>query len=198
MAFPWTELGAVATAAGAGAAWLAATASREAVARTHRPFVWPEWVYEPSDDSSEPWEWRVRLHNDGPGVALDVRWSVRVMFAPPHLSVYPEEEVRAKAEEETRRRASDPIRGLRPGESWPHSGWLTGTSPPGDIEWIAVRFTDSAGVRWEYNEPLSEGLADPPRRLRKVRRRRSLQWRLRRLRDREWREAVPIRERPDW
>jgi hypothetical protein len=194
MAFPWTEVGAVATAAGAGAAWLAASASRQAVARTHRPFVWPEWGAEWSREDGR-YEWRVRLHNDGPGVALDVRWSVWVEHPPEDG----DGRHSAEAEEQVRRLASEPIRGMRPGQTVPPDGWLTGTSEVGAIEWVVVRFTDSAGVRWEYNEPWDVGtLANPLRRLRKVRPYRSLSWRLWRLRHRPWRESLPIRERPDW
>jgi hypothetical protein len=194
MAVPWTELAAVATAAGAGAAWLAASASRTAVARTHRPFVWPDWDRDYNQDEGQ-YEWRVRLHNDGPGVALDVRWSVWVEQPPEEMGGPPNDD----AEDQLRRAASEPIRGMRPGESFPRDAWLTRTSDTGAIEWVVVRFTDSAGVRWQYNDPWDVGtLADPLRRLRKVRGYRSLRWRLWRLRHRPLREAFRIRERPDW
>lgn len=189
MAFPWIEVAAIATAAGAGAAWRSALASSEAVARTHRPFVWPDWRYEHVAEGKGP-EWSVRLHNDGPGVALDVRWSVYVLQPP--------EEFGGRADfdptQEMRRNASEPIRGMRPGTN---TGWMSGTSESGFEEWVVVRFTDSAGSRWEYHEPWDvDDLAEPVRRLQKVRRRRGLRVRLWRLRHRPLRES--IRQRPDW
>jgi hypothetical protein len=111
----------------------------------------------------------VRLHNDGPGIALDVRWSLEFF------------DERDTAEDErhskelTRRLASEPIRGLRPGESWPSAeGYRPQVSIPqeraGHTWFIAVRFTDSGGTRWEYAEPWDVGtLADPVQRLRRVR-----------------------------
>lgn len=191
MAFPWIEVAAIATAAGAGAAWRSALASSEAVARTHRPFVWPDWKFEQGPEATGQ-DWSVRLHNDGPGVALDVRWSVYGLEPPEEVGGPPDHD----PEELLRRGASEPIRGMRPGTS---TGWMSGTSESGVLEWVVVRFTDSAGIRWEYHEPEEPGtLAEPLQRLQKVRRHRSLRWRLWRLKNRPLRESFLPRERPDW
>jgi hypothetical protein len=201
VAFPTTEVAAGASAAGAVAAWLAATTSREAVARSHRPFVWPEWTVEPAEESEEKRQaWLVRLHNDGPGVALDVRWSVE------GAAQYPEQYETTAAD-----LASEPIRGMRPGMSVPPiedppghllARWRRVLPFVGDIEWVVVRFTDSAGVRWEYAEPWEPGtLADPARRLRRVRiyKSRTWQWWLWRLRPRRpLRAWLSLREPADW
>jgi len=119
MAFPWTEVATIATAAGAGAAWLAASASREAVSRTHRPFVWTNGT---THTPRVVPQGRVRLHNDGPGVALDVRWSVRIMHDPEELPADYDERL------EERTHATEPMRGMRSGES---SGWWEGVSASG-------------------------------------------------------------------
>jgi hypothetical protein len=76
--------------------------------------------------------------------------------------------------------------------------WLTLTSEVAAIEWIVVRFTESAGVRWEYNELWDIGtLADPLHRLRKVHGFRTLRWRRSTLRQGNWREAVGMRDWPE-
>jgi hypothetical protein len=204
VAFPWTEVGAIATAAGAAAAWRAAGASREAVARAHRPFVWPEFDYDYEGAGPGETVWRVRLHNDGPGVALDVRWSVREIFDSRGLTASELQAAYDRADENTRKLASEPIRGMRAGQSVPPVGvdrWLTQPFPFGEYEWVAVRFTDSAGVRWEYSEPGEAGLlADPVVRLRRVRGYRgSWRWWLRRIRPRRpLRDWLSFRDRPDW
>jgi hypothetical protein len=167
MAFPWPEVAACAGAASATAAWLSAGASREAVARAHRPFVLPrlfsevpEWL-EPEDSQLQLWQ--VHLGNEGPGVALDVRYSV----------VFLHEWTRAerkRARGETRRRASKPIRAIHPRQVVDRDhGELLTLVLERTIDtpwWVVVRFTDSAGVRWEYAEPKEVGaLAPPPKRL---------------------------------
>jgi hypothetical protein len=158
VAFPWTEVAAVATAAGAGAAWLAATASRQAVVRANRPFVWPE-AHE--SESNGKRTVRVRLHNDGPGVALDVRWSL----------VFPAKDRLADRDqflELVKQLASSTTRGLPPGESEPPSGNLSLPEvqvPDEHLEdpcWVAVRYTDSAGERWQYIEPSDPNALAPP------------------------------------
>jgi hypothetical protein len=55
VALPWREVGSVAAAAGAGAAWLAARTSREAVDRQHRPFVAPDSVEFIDTADGRPW-----------------------------------------------------------------------------------------------------------------------------------------------
>jgi hypothetical protein len=76
---------------------------------------------------------------------------------------------------------------------------MTVVTDVGAIEWVVVRFTDSAGIRWEYNEPWDpEDLADPVRRLRRVRHhRRSLRWWLWRFRHFRLRRTL-LREPSDW
>jgi hypothetical protein len=72
-----TVASAVAGAGGAIAAWRSARASRDAVRRSNMPFVWPSYEVEYGEE--EPTTGlqlntvRVVLHNDGPGIALDVR-----------------------------------------------------------------------------------------------------------------------------
>jgi hypothetical protein len=191
VAFPWPELGAIGAAAGAAAAWRSASASQRAVARAHTPFVFPDWRFPKGSGENEDYEWQVQLHNEGPGIALDVRWSFAI----------PEWASRGDRERETLRSralASEAIRALRPGES---SGWLSQSLP--DLvtteDWyMLVRYTDSSGVRWEYLEATASELARPVRRLRKVRRTRTLRERIRMVRRGPWRESVRVRERPDW
>lgn len=70
---------AVATVIAVGLAAWSASLSRAAVERANMAFVWPAFTvgHEDSwDDPKGPYGVRVRLHADGLGVALDVRWSL--------------------------------------------------------------------------------------------------------------------------
>jgi len=192
VAFPWTEVATIAAAAGAGAAWRSAGASRQAVARANRPFVWPSF-FESTTESELAVS--VQVHNDGPGVALDVRWSLA--FFDEHDS----SEDERRSEELTGRLASEPSRGLRARDSSDRRQVSIPEERQGHFWFVVVRYTDSAGVRWEYAEPWDVGtLADPVRRLRKVRGYRgSRRWWLRRLKPRRpVREWLMFREPPDW
>src|SRR6266550_1149565 len=71
---------ALAAGVAAFAAWVSAYQSRGAIELANRPFVWPALTAEIKGGDSEykVWAFKARLHNDGPGVAIDVRWSVYV------------------------------------------------------------------------------------------------------------------------
>jgi hypothetical protein len=149
------------------------------VARAHKPFVFPEWDVGPPDEEYKR-VWGVRLNNEGPGIALDVRWSIAVPEGPSR-------EDRTREEHQSRALASEAIRALRPGQG---TDWLAKSiheSVTGDIWYLLVRYTDSAGTRWEYFEPGNpQELARPVRRLRRVRPYRPV------------RRALSLRESPDW
>ncbi len=147
------------------AAW-SARLSLAAVERANMAFVWPAFIvgHEDTWDNSGAYGVRVRLHADGPGVALDVRWSL----------YFADEPGREKeAEAEAKARAAPAIRAMRPGESWPEKdgGWsemIPVPPPPYDDlpYWIVVRWSDSAGRRWEFSEPgAGRQLAQRPRRV---------------------------------
>jgi hypothetical protein len=163
---------AVVVAAGAGAvsaaaAALSARASRQAVVRAHRPFVWAEIHVVKGRRDDKMWLAKLRLHNDGPGAAFDVSAAVG-----PH---YVYERVRRHWWQVWSRTlsgyATPPIRAMRPGEAVPPRDSDEGLYELaiGSLEdwWVAVRYTDAAGVRWEFREPRSpESLARPAHRLR--------------------------------
>jgi hypothetical protein len=162
---------AVVVAAGTGAvsaaaAALSARASRNAVARAHRPYVWAE-IHVVSGRSEKTWLAKVRLHSDGPGAAFDVSAAVG-----PH---YVYERIRRSWWRLWDRTlvgyATPPIRAMLSGEAVPPRDTDDGLYELaiGSIEdwWVAVRYSDAAGARWEFREPRSpESLAGPPRRLR--------------------------------
>jgi hypothetical protein len=166
------------------AAAFAARMSRAAVERDHLAFVWAEVTDERPDPVVSRRRIRVRLHSDGPGVALDVRWS---LGGPWHgRKAY------WRAQEEVAGRATPAIRALRPGSSHPDSRAIADAKDEAAIEalygsteqyiqddgddpwWVLVRWSDSAGRRWEFSES-SEGrvLARPPTKVRS----RPLTWR---------------------
>jgi hypothetical protein len=154
----------LAVAFAAWSAWL----SRAAVERANMAFVWPAFTigHEDTWDDRGPFGVRVRLHADGPGVALDVRWSL----------YFPDEPGREKyVDAEAAASASAAIRAMRPGESWPEedgqwSEMIPVPPPPhDDLPYsILVRWSDSAGRRWEFTEAgTGRELAKPPRRVSK-------------------------------
>jgi hypothetical protein len=116
------ELIAIAIAAvSATASALSARASRLSVDRAHRAFVWPE-IRSPRDHGqSEPL--RVRLRNDGPGVAYDVRWSVGALVPKPGKDW--ESGPYGDDTEWTRKNVSLVQRALQPG-----------TTHPSDDDWL--------------------------------------------------------------
>jgi len=127
----------------------AAFASRQSVDRAHRAFVWGE--IEPHREATDPL--RVRLRNDGPGVAYDVRWSVGSIRPKPGTDW--EDDKYESDDEMARRHRSHVKRALRAGDTHPSAdGWLErkGRLPDDDIWWVLVRWTDTAGVRWELTE----------------------------------------------
>lgn len=165
-------IAAVATSAAAIAAAASARASRAAVERANLAFVWPVYSVEGPDQNLSTHRLRVRLHSAGPGIAFDVRWSV----------LFPDVGRRAwrQAEKDAARGASDAVRSLRPGESAPK-----GTPPyevvvnehPFDQAWfLVVRWSDSAGRRWEFIENDRRDVAHKPV---KLRRQRSGRWLMR-------------------
>lgn len=143
----------------AAAAAVSAVATKQSVERSHRPFVWPA-ISHGSDGGTRVL--RVRLHNDGAGVAYDVRWSFGTIIES-SPGTYDENREDAKTE------ASLAIRAIRPGESVPPRGWLEKEVrlPPDDVGWILVRWSDAGGVRWEASDQGPAALRTPPRRLRK-------------------------------
>jgi hypothetical protein len=163
--------------AATAAAAFAARMSRAAVERDNLAFVWAEVTDDRPDSVVPRRRIRVQLHSDGPGIALDVRWS---------LDGPSEDGRRAhrRAQEAVAARATPAIRALRPGASYPALAIgdtkdaaaiedLYGSSEQyiqddGDAWWILVRWTDSAGQRWEFSES-SAGrvLARPPRKVRR-------------------------------
>ena len=160
------------------AAWLSAANSRRAITLANRPFVWPAFTFKGGHRvaGDKHWELKARLHNDGPGVALDVRWSVHAPQSRKRRGV--------AAERQAASIASDPIRAMRSGESMPpvDGEWLGPIIAPfeRDEPWdVVVRFSDAAGRRWEFSEPASERrMAHRPRRVRwrRLRRRRGRWW----------------------
>jgi hypothetical protein len=195
---------AIATAA-AVAALLSVWFSRQAVERSHRPYVWPEWRLEPDDPESvatdaeaaddeseeearaayerlkeERYRVLVRLHNDGPGVALDAQWSVERAYRPRRLRVWElrslqplrtRRQLRAMHANLTKMMREGGTRALRESEVRPlGDGW--DKSMPDrylrDDQWsIIVRYSDTAGRRWEFREPAFSRLeiASRPRRV---------------------------------
>ena len=185
--------------AAGGSAWYA----RTALEREHWPFVWPEYCLLPIDDKGNElgdgaafdpregeYKLAVRLHNDGPGLALDVAWTIARRSTSRRRKVQPDN----RALNPLRRRKVQRLihsavqhvgiarkvpggRALRSGEANPEADgvWLReelGDQYMKDVppsHFIVVRYSDVAGRRWEYPERLSSAreLAPPPRRVRR-------------------------------
>lgn len=142
-----------------GAAATSAYISRQAVDRAHRAFVWPTISFE--TDSAGRQVLRVQLHNDGPGTAYDVRWSVGTVTVT--------EQGDAAADHGlTLASASPVVRALRPAEACPPHDWfrVAFTPPPDDVWSVLVRWTDAARVRWEVVEQGPATMRAEPRRVR--------------------------------
>jgi hypothetical protein len=100
----------------------------------------------------------VRLHNDGPGLAQDV---VAARYEPsgPNAEWLVQD-------------GTPVVRAMRGGETLPpvdQAELSLGVHAAGDDVWsAAVRWTDTAGQRWELNAPQdARGLARRPTRLRR-------------------------------
>ena len=157
----------------AGAAAVAAFISRATVERADYAFVWAEVTQDQPGPDAQTQRLRVQLHSDGPGIALDVRWSLGGPWEPGR-SAY------RRAQEEVAARATPAIRALSPGVSRP---WVSVADardgseldalygptqcyvPDDDAWWVLVRWSDSAGRRWEFSEgSAGRELALSPRR----------------------------------
>ena len=149
---------------GAGVAGIAAAfaafMSFAATERTNFAFVWAELFFDSPDPDSQRSRLRVQLHSDGPGIALDVRWSI----GEPHES---DRRAYRQAEEATADSATSVVRALRPGKSHPalapddaesdalakaHYERTARTVDREEPWWVLVRWSDSAGRRWEFAE----------------------------------------------
>jgi hypothetical protein len=153
-----TALAAISSAA----AWRSSFIAREAATRNNLAFVWP--AVHIAYDGPDPVVW-VRLHNDGPGLAQDV---VAARLEPSghedDWAVFDRTPV---------------VRALRAAESLPPEGadpMALGVHRARDDIWsVAVRWTDTAGQRWELTAPQDpNALTTAPRRLQ---RRRWQRWR---------------------
>jgi hypothetical protein len=142
---------AVAASVAAIFAAVSAGVSRAAVERSNLAFVWPEYWIEKADAHHVTDLLLVRLHSDGPGIALDARWS---------LCGVPERGRRTtwgrawlREEEAAGASATWAIRALRPGET---SGSIERSVDADELEdepwWIVVRWSDSGGRRWSFSE----------------------------------------------
>jgi hypothetical protein len=145
-------------AASAAAAWRSSFIAREAATRNNLAFVWP--VVRIKSDGPHTVVF-VRLHNDGPGLAQDV---VAARYEPSG------EDGKEWAVQDR----TPVVRALRTGESLPpaegNDGMALGVHVWGDDVWaVAVRWTDTAGQRWELLAPQDpEALTSSPRRLRRA------------------------------
>lgn len=176
MSLSASEIAAAAGAASAVAAWLSARASRQAVASAHRPFVWPELDVRYEGHGNSPHlRVGVKLRSDGPGTAFDGSCSIDPDLAPTSFR-YPR---RWFSRRVISGLTTPPVRAMRPGVVFPATGdddpdrrFAFTLVSPEDVWWAVARWTDAAGVRWEFYEPSDPGaLALPPRRLRRRRRR---------------------------
>lgn len=164
LAEPAQLVAAIASSIAAVAAATSAILSRSAVERGNFAFVWPD--FRVSEDESDGFSYvLVRLRSDGPGIALDVRWSLYFMPEPGRTA-------RRRAESEAEATASSAVRALRPGAcSPPERQAIEGRRIHPDLRdepWsVVVRWSDSAGRRWEFVESTQgRRLAHKPRKLR--------------------------------
>jgi hypothetical protein len=139
---------------------ISAYTNRQAMARAQRPFVWPAISHGSDPDGTRVL--RIRLHNDGTGPAYDVRWSVGSLTESESGEVVDDAHF-------TKAHVSPVIRALRASEVLPpDESWLEKAValPEDDVWWVLVRWTDSAGARWELTEQGPSLLRFEPRRLR--------------------------------
>lgn len=144
--------------------------ARQAVRRSNGPSVWAVVSFGHEEQGSVD----IRIHNGGPGLALDVR-AARIELNPPpphslHRPLLGHRWKRSSARSPTPR-----VRTLGPGEeNPPDPGWhFVGFRPPEDLNepfWVAVRYNDTAEKPWEVTVPWDQSeAAHPPRRLRRSR-----------------------------
>jgi len=141
-------------AVGGNAAAASARSSSRSVTLAHRPFVVPLVA---GFEDVAPVTVRVRLENSGPGVAYDVRVTVR----------HPQPG--AGARRVTGDDPTPPIRAMRAGETSPAIGKLgcyalAGPADLADPWTLAVRYTDASGTRWHFEEPQAPDLLSKPAR----------------------------------
>lgn len=142
---------------GAAAAAISARASTRNVALSNRPYVYGERGYSSSEQS-----YAVRLHNDGAGVAREVRF-------------------RINGDETDPTDWSDPVRGMPPGATTPppeEDGFLV--EPPRTAEglstdwFIETEYSDATGTRWRLRNDRSDARRSAV--VRRVRTRRYQLW----------------------
>lgn len=143
------------------AAAVSAYANRRSLSAAHAAFVWPT-VRVGELSPGYPAPYYIRLYNDGPGTAFDVRISTTAdegftWLMPP---------IRAMKSGET----VPPMRGV-PEEYVNTETDEFNLAGPIDYDYrtavVAVRFEDSLGRLWEVREPLDPSRAThPPRQLR--------------------------------
>jgi hypothetical protein len=135
---------AVASAVAAIAAWRSSATSQQAVRRSNLPYVWPAVHLDYTDGRPKVY---VRLHNDGPGLAQDV---VAARLEPLGEDGSNWQPVARTAT----------FRAIRSGETLPPAdaeALFLGVHLVGDdIFSVAVRWTDTAGERWELIAPQSQ------------------------------------------
>jgi hypothetical protein len=139
---------------------IAAYLARATVERANRPFVASNVDAHPAGEpgSEHPHRARVELQSIGPGIALNVRCSLRV--------VADFEDRPAERKRQETRRATKVVVAFPPGKT---STMFVDTPDPDydDPYWIVVRWSDSAQRRWERTHEHSEhDLAAPAHRIR--------------------------------
>lgn len=153
-------------AASALAASVSARASRQAVTRANTPFVWPSISILPRSDSSG-WSLKVRLYNDGPAVAFDVRFSVH-------------DDTTEGPVGRVVRYVTPPVPAMRSGEAVPPRGAepeilddaaeafvISGPREITEPWWVVVRYADALGREWEVRKSgNAEARTGPARQLR--------------------------------
>jgi hypothetical protein len=132
------------------AAAVSARSAARGVALNHRPYVYGEPQSATGGIAS------VRLHNDGPGTAVEVRWRLRAPEGEPT-------------------EWSSSIRAMQPGEVLPPYGSdpMSAEVPDGidghQFRWfVEAEYSDIRGARWRlHNDRASLSATATPRRIRK-------------------------------
>jgi hypothetical protein len=130
------DIGVGLAAIGAIAAAVSARAAARGVALDHRPYVYGEpqsASREPDEPRSAPRRIAVRLHNDGPGTAVEVRWRIVAAGCEPT-------------------EWTTPIRAMQPGETHPpdeNSEPPSMQLPERAVDWyVESEYGDIRGARW--------------------------------------------------
>jgi hypothetical protein len=155
----WQAASAIAAAVSAIAAAIAARASRAAIQLAHRPFVYGEPAIKRGpgdwDEPDGPPYVAVRMHNDGPGIALEARFRIEYADRSWHGEAIP------------------PARAMQSGEALPpmerdEMRYEVATPPElGKPFEVVTRYSDSAGRHWEVrNQRNPPGPLHGPIRLR--------------------------------